>query len=85
MPQDCGAIFHRSGDRDLEFARQVGELGVQRAPLAQDLGIRARIDHFVDRNAGALVAGDIADAVATGLDAMQVDAGQQLHHIGAVF
>ena len=37
VPAGGGAVFRRAGDGDLELARQEGELGVQRAPLAQDL------------------------------------------------
>ena len=70
---DGGAVALRSGHRDLELARQVAELGVQRRPLAQDLGDRTRIDDLVGRGAGELVGGDVADAVARGLDGMHLD------------
>ena len=56
---------------------------MQSAPLAQDLAKRPRVDDLVHRNAGAFVAGDVADAVATGLDAMHVHTGQQVHHVSA--
>ena len=46
MPADGGPVFRGAADRDLELARQVGELGVQRAPLAQHFGIGARIDEI---------------------------------------
>eukprot|EP01036_Dinobryon_divergens_P041491 gene41491-55012_t len=58
------------------------ELGVQRAPLAHDFGVGARIGDLVDGDAGALVARDVADAVAAGLDAVHVDQSQQVHHVG---
>ena len=52
-PMSCQAMAARSSfgaaDGDLELARQEGELGVQRAPLAQDLGIGARVDDLVGR------------------------------------
>ena len=83
MPSDGGAVFHRAGNRNLELTRQVGKLWVQRAPLAQHFRIRARVHHFVHGNTSALVAGDIANAIAAGLDAMQVHAGQQFHDVGA--
>ena len=54
---------------------------MQGAPLAQDFGIGPRIDCFIGGNASAFVAGDVADAIATGLDAVQVHAGQKVHHI----
>jgi hypothetical protein len=82
VPAGGGAVFGGAGDGDLELARQEGELGVQRAPLAHDFREGARIGDFVDGNAGALVAGDVADAVAAGLDAVHVDRGQQVHHVG---
>jgi hypothetical protein len=40
-------VAHGAVQRDLELARQVGELGVERGPLAQDLGERARVDDLV--------------------------------------
>ena len=45
---------------------------VQRAPLAQDFAERARVGDFVHRNASQVVGGDVAHAVAAGLDAVQV-------------
>jgi len=44
-----GAVLPAAADRDLELARQVGELGMERGPLAQDLGIGTRIDDLVAR------------------------------------
>ena len=84
VPADRGAVFGRAGDGDLELARQEGELRVQRAPLAQDLAVGPRVDDLVGRDAGECVAGDVADAVAAGLDAVHVDLGQQVHHVGAL-
>jgi NTE family protein len=49
---------------------------MQRAPLAQDFAVRPRIDDLVGGDAGQRIAGDVADAVAAGLDAVQVDLGQ---------
>ncbi|MCY1536751.1 hypothetical protein D9M68_722210 [compost metagenome] len=82
MPAGGGAVFGGAGDGDLELARQEGELGVQRAPLAHDFRERARVGDLVDGDAGALVARDVADAVAAGLDAVHVDRSQQVHHVG---
>ena len=82
MPGGGGAVFQSTADGDFEFTRQKSELGVQRAPLAQDLAEGARVGNLVHRNAGQLVAGDVADAIAAGLDAVHVDAGQQVHHVG---
>ena len=85
VPGRRGAILGGAGDGDLELAWQEGEFGVQRAPLAQDLAVRARIDRLVGSHTGQRVAGDVADAVAAGLDAMHVHIGQQVHHVGGFF
>ena len=84
VPPGDGTVVSGTADGDFELARQEGEFGVQRAPLAQDFAERARIGHFVHGNAGTLVGADVADAVAAGLDAVHVDAGEQVHHVGAV-
>ena len=84
MPADRRPVFTRAADGDLELARQERELGVQRAPLAQDLAVRARVDLLVDGDAGERVGGDVADAVAAGLDAVHVDLGQQVHRVGGL-
>ena len=83
MPGDGGAVLCCASDGDFEFARQKGKFGVQGTPLAQDFSKRSRVGHFVRSHTGALVRGDVADAVAAGLDAVHVHAGQQIHHIGA--
>ena len=83
MPGDRRAILECAGHGDLELARQERELGVQRAPLAQDLAVGPRVDDLVGRDAGERIARDVADAVAAGLDAVHVDIGQQVHHVGA--
>ena len=83
VPGGGGAVVRGAHDGDLELAWQERELGVQRAPLADDFCQRPWVGHLVGRNTGALVAGGVADAVAAGLDAVQVHAGQQIHHIGA--
>ncbi len=55
---------------------------MQGAPLAQDFRIGTRIHDLVRRHAGQRIAGDVADAVAAGLDAVHVHVGQQVHHVG---
>ena len=57
---------------------------MQRAPLAQDLAVRARVHDLVRGHAGEAVARDVADAVAAGLDAVHVHVGERLHHVGAL-
>ncbi len=66
----------RPGDRDLEFARQERELGMEGRPLAQQLAIRAGVLELVGCDAGEGVAGDVADAVAAGLDRVHLHARQ---------
>ena len=82
VPGGGGAVFGGAVEGDLELARQEGELGVQRAPLAQDLGERAGVDDLVRGDAGQRLAGDVADGVAAGLDAVHAHAGQQVHGVG---
>jgi len=50
-------------DGKFKLARQVGELGMERAPLTQNLGIGSRIDDFVACHPCKFIAGDIAYAV----------------------
>ena len=64
MHRNRGAVFGRAGNGDFKFARQIGELGMEGTPLAQYLGVRARINNFIARYTGKLVAGDIAYAIA---------------------
>jgi hypothetical protein len=45
--QPMAARSSGAADGDLELARQEGELGVQRAPLAQDLAVGPRVDDLV--------------------------------------
>jgi hypothetical protein len=73
---DRGAVLDGAVDGDLELARQGDEFGVEGAPLAQDLGERARIDDLVRGHAGEFVGRDVADAIARGLDRVHLDRGQ---------
>ncbi len=79
-----GTIVRRTGHGDLEFARQVRELGVQRGPLTQDLAVRTRIVQLIRRDAGEVIGGDVADAIAARLDRMHLHAGEVLEDIGHV-
>ncbi len=79
------AVGRRAGDRDLELARQVGELRMQRRPLADDLAVRARIVDLIGGDAGHVIGGDVADAVAAGLDGVHLyggELGQDVGHVG---
>jgi len=83
VPAGGRAVLAAAADGDLELARQERELRVQRAPLAQDLAPGARVGDLVGCHARQHVGGDVAHAVAAGLDAVHVDLGQQVHHVGA--
>ena len=85
MHGDRGAVFHRAIDRDLEFARQVGELRMEGAPLAQDLGVRTRVDDLVDGDAGKFIGRDITDAIAGGLVGVHFDRRQMLQNVRCLF
>ena len=69
-----GAVMGRAGYRDLELARQEGEFRMEGRPLADDLAPDARILDLVGGHAGEVIGGDIADAIAAGLDGMHLDA-----------
>ena len=57
---------------------------MQGAPLAQDLAKGAGVGDLVRRHTGQLIARDVPDAVATRLNAVHVDTGQEVHHVGCV-
>ena len=76
------AIAGRRRDCDLEFARQKREFGMEGRPLTQQLAIGPRIDEFIGRNTGEMVGGDIAHAVAAGLDAVHLDRGELGQDVG---
>ncbi len=77
-----GAVIGRSRDGDLELARQEREFRLERAPLAQQLSQHARVHGLIGRDAGEVVGGDVAHAVAGRLDAVHLDAGQVGQHVG---
>ncbi|AID86653.1 hypothetical protein P797_27295 [Pseudomonas aeruginosa VRFPA04] len=76
-----GAVFHRRTEGDLELAREEQELRVHRRPLAQDLGQRPGVGPFVRGDPGEGFGGDIAHAVAGGLDRMHLRAGEVFEDI----
>src|SRR5574343_524763 len=79
-----GAVFAGAGNGDLELAWQEGEFRVEGRPLTHDLGERARVDDFIGRYTGELVGGDVAQAVAGGLDGVHVDFGQLGQDLGYI-
>src|SRR5690606_34303278 len=70
------AILRRACDRHLELARKKCELGMEGAPLAQQLAIWARVKNLIRSNACKGVTSDVAQTVSTGLNTMQTDLGQ---------
>jgi hypothetical protein len=74
-------VVRRAGDRDLELARQPGELGVIRRPLPDQLGGGPRVLDLVGGGAREMVGGHVADAVAGGLDRVHLDLRQRLEHV----
>ena len=80
-----GAIFLRAAHGDLEFARQVSEFGMESRPLAQHFAIRPRIDNLVFRHTSEVIAGDIANAIATGLDRVHFHRREVGENIRRVF
>ena len=79
------AILGACDDRYLELARQIAELGVETAPLAQQFGPGARVRYFIGGSAGKLVRGNVADAIAAGLDRMHLDRGEVGQNVRRVF
>ncbi|MNI47094.1 hypothetical protein D3C73_1015930 [compost metagenome] len=80
-----GAVLHGAADGDLELARQEGEFGMQRGPLADDFAPDQRIDQLIGRDAGEVVGGGVADAVAAGLNGVHLDGGEFRQDVRHVF
>ena len=57
---------------------------MQGRPLPQQLGPGPRVGDLVGGDAGIVVAGDVADAVARGLDGVHLDLGQLAQDVGHV-
>src|ERR1700722_13407714 len=82
MDQRSGAILGRSRYRNLEFARKVGELGMERRPLPDDLAPGPRILEFIRGNSRKMIRGGIADAVAAGLNGVHLDGREFSQYVG---
>ena len=85
MRLDHRAIVRRAVDGDLELARQEREFGMERRPLPQDFGVRARVGDFVMRDAGEMVRGDVANAVPRRLNCVHLDARELGQNVGRIF
>ena len=68
------AIVRRAAYRNLEFARQIRELRMERRPLPEQLRVGTRVDELVPGDAGEVIGGDVAHAVAAGLNGVHLDA-----------
>ena len=82
---DGGAVMAAGRERDLELARQEREFRMHGAVLAQDFRPDAGILDLVGRDAGPLVGGDVAHAIAAGLHAVQAGAAEIGHGVGKLF
>ena len=85
MGLDDRAIMRRAVDGDLELARQEREFGMERRPLPQDFGVRARVGDLVMRHSGEMVRRDVADAIPRSLDRVHLDARELGQNVGRVF
>ena len=84
VPQQRRAVMRRGAHRDLELAREENEFRMQARPLANDLAERPRVFDLLVRRAGEMIRGDVADAIAAGLDAMHLDAREFFQNVGHV-
>ena len=83
VDEDRGAIVGRAGHGDLELARQVRELRVERRPLPHAARCTGRgSTDLVAGDAREVVARDVADAVARGLDGVHLDPGELGQDVG---
>ena len=81
---DDRAVMRSAIDGDLELARQEREFRMERRPLAQDLGVGPRIGDLVVRDAGEMVRGNVAHAIARGLDRVHFDGRKLGEDVGCV-
>ncbi len=75
-------ILRGAGHRNLEFARQVREFGVEGGPLTDKLAPGPRILQLVWRHAREVVGGRIADAITARLNGMHLHVGKFRQNIG---
>ncbi len=76
-----GAITLGTVYGDLELTGQEGKLRMEGTPLPDDFTQWTRVDDFVRRDAGELIAGHVTDTVARGLDGVHLYLGQTFQHI----
>lgn len=85
MDFDGRTVGRRTVDGDLELARQVSEFRVEGGPLTDDFAPRSRVDQLVGSDTGELVGGDVAQAVAAGLDRVHLHGSQLSQDVRNVF
>ncbi len=76
MHLDRGAIAGTGRDRDLELTRQIAEFRMQRGPLTDEFAVGPRVGQLIGGDACQMIRGDVADAVAAGLDCMHLHLSQ---------
>ena len=82
VPTNGGSVFFGACDGNFELARQECELGVQGAPLTQNFSVGPGVDHLIYGHTRQFVSGDVANAIAAGLNAVHVHCGQKVHDVG---
>src|SRR6266581_401171 len=78
----CGAIGLGAVYGELELAREIRELGMERGPLADDFAPDERVHDLVPRDAGEMIGGDIAEGIARGLDRVHLHRRQFREDVG---
>ena len=81
MHADGRAIFRGAANRNFEFAWQISELRVKCRPLTQHFRPRPRVGNFIRCNAGEMIGGDIANAVAGSLDGVHFNIRQVFQNV----
>src|SRR6267378_1455325 len=80
--RDRGAVRLGSVHRELELAREIRELWMERRPLADDLAPDERVHDLVLCDAGEMIGGDIAKGIARGLDRVHLHRRQLRKDVG---
>ena len=80
-----GAPYGASGDRDLELARQVVELGIAGQQLRRLMYERRCVDDFVGVYAGDGASGHVADNIAAGSGGVESDLPEAVEDFGQRF
>ena len=77
-------VMRRGRHCDLEFPGQKGKLGVQARPLADGFAPNPGVFQFIRRSSRIGICRDISDAVATGLNGVEVCRRQHVQDFGSV-